>query len=583
MIDLPEHIENTALSRVFAGPRRSPDAAWFSLPGGRVLFHAGEAADRLYFLMSGRLGVVRREEGQEPHFLGVIRPGEPAGEMSLIAGTPHTASVVALRDSEIMAIPRAAFLKAIQADPEVMSELAHLMILRARHVGGSTAGEPAVFGFVGAHPGAPVHELVAALSAEIRALGFSVEAVGSEVQRAPPEWFSKLEDKYDIVLYGAAYEDGAWKSLVGRQVDRLFCVADATVKAPESLRTNASPPLVEQRLVDLILLRPGDAGPPKDSQTWLDAASFSRLFHIRHGSNADMARLARVVAGRSVGLVLSGGGARAFAHIGVIRALHEAHVPIDFIGGTSMGAIVAGGVACGWDDKEMDWRIRKAFVESSPLDDIAIPIIAMTRGDKVDARMSEHFGDIEIPDLQIPYFCVSTDLTVGSYHVHRRGLLRRALMASIALPGILPPISEGGHVLVDGGVTKNFPTDVMSAIHRGPIVGADVGEARGFTTEDVRAPASLWKWFASGDWRRGPPIVSVLMRSATISTAQELTAAREHVDLMISPDIGPIEIRDWKAYEPAVEAGYRAASAILEKLDKPVTELRRGKDHRQSE
>src|SRR5581483_11504915 len=117
---------------------------------------------------------VQRADGQEPQFLGVIRPGEPAGEMSMIAGTPHTATVVALRDSELMAMPRAAFLQAIQRDPAIMAELAHLMILRARHVGGGSAGEPAVFGFIGLCPGAQVRALVDRLEAALSALGYSV-------------------------------------------------------------------------------------------------------------------------------------------------------------------------------------------------------------------------------------------------------------------------------------------------------------------------------------------------------------------------------------------------------------------------
>ena len=575
MVDLPGNLEDTALARLFLGHKRAPEAAWFSLPGGRVLFHTGEDADRLYFLVAGRLGVVQRHEGQEPSFIGVIRPGEPAGEMAMFAGAPHSATVVALRDSELMALPRAAFLQAVRKDPEIMPELAHLMILRARHAQSTEAGEPAVFGFVGSTPGAPVRELVDALEQHIRRLGYAVAAAGPEVQHAPTEWFSQLEDRHDVILYAAAYEDTVWKALVGRQVDRLFCVGLGDAPPPPDLLSFAAPPLLEQRLVDVLLCRPESAGLPQGSDAWQEAAPFARLFHLRLGRPADTERLARVIVGQSVGLVLSGGGARAYAHIGVVRALHEARVPIDFLGGTSMGAIIAAGVAMGWSDEELDWRIRKAFVESSPLDDIALPLIAMSHGRKVHARMIEHFGETQIADLELPFFCVSSDLTTGAYRLHRRGGLSQALQASIALPGILPPVIDHDHVLVDGAVTKNFPADIMRSMHLGPIVGVDVAEARGLTGEDVKTPASLWRWLLSGAWRRGPPIVSVLIRSATISTAHEMAAAREQTDVLILPDIGPVEIRDWKAYEPAVEAGYRAAVAALEGLERPLPELRR--------
>ena len=574
MVSLPQHIEDTALSRLFIGPKRSPEVAWFSLPGGRVLFHAGEEPDKLYFLLAGRLGVVRRDEGQEPQFLGVIRPGEPAGEMAMIAGTTHTATVVALRDSELMALPRSAFLGISQRDPTVMAELAHLMIVRARHTAGATS-EPAVFGFTSLCPSASVRSLVDALESEILRLGYTVAAAGAEVQSAPTEWFSNLEEQHDFVLYAAEYDQPGWRAIVGRQVDRLFFVGAGAEQPPPDVRSYASPPLLEQQLADLILLHRPGATAPTGSGVWMDATPASRLFHMRQGDPQDVARLARTLIGQSVGLVLSGGGARAYAHIGVIRALHEASVPIDFVGGTSMGGIIAAGVAMGWSDEELDWRIRKAFVDTSPLSDIALPLIAMTRGEKVRHRLHEHFGDVKIPDLWLPFFCVSSDLTSGVYHLHKRGLLRQALRASIALPGILPPVSDGGHVLVDGAVTKNFPTDIMRSVHLGPTIGVDVAEARGLTAEDIETPASIWKWLLSGAWRQGPPIVSVLIRSATISTAHEAAAAREYTDLLVVPDIGPVEIQDWKAYDVAVEAGYRAAAEILEKLDHPVTELRR--------
>src|SRR6201999_2530832 len=125
----------------------------------------------------------------------------------------------------------------------------------------------------------------------------------------------------------------------------------------------------------------------------------------------DPRRLARAITGQSVGLVLSGGGARAYAHVGAIRALREANCPIDFIGGASMGAIIGAGVALGWDDAEIDRRIRKAFVETNPLSDYMLPVVSLTHGHKVDARLKEHFGDVMIEDLALPYFAVSTNLT----------------------------------------------------------------------------------------------------------------------------------------------------------------------------
>jgi NTE family protein len=573
--NLPDIPQDSALAQLFSEERAQGDAAWFSLPGGAVLYEAGEPADQLYFVRAGRLGVFRKDESHEPQFLGVIRPGEPAGEMALIAGAPHSAQVVALRDSEIFALPRQAFFDACEADTRVMTELARLMILRTRQAASNSgAGEPSVFGFITAGEGIVLRPLVDRVARDIGRLGYGVTVVGAEAAHAPTEWFSEVERTHDFVLYLAEAGDLGWRQLVSRQVDRLFRVARGG-RAPPPAPAASPPPLQAQRLVDLILIDPAKAGPVAGSAAWMDAIEPARIFHLRRDDAADGRRIARVLTGQSVGLVLSGGGARAYAHMGAVKALRERDVPIDFVGGASMGAIVAAAVAMGWGIEEIDRRIREAFVDTSPLDDIALPLLAMTHGIKVSDRLAHHFGDVLIEDLRLPFFCVSSNLTTGAYHVHRRGRLRDALRASISLPGVLPPATDGHNVLVDGAVLKNFPADVMRAGQLGPIVGVDVTRGRSITAEDVARPESVWRWLISGQWRKGPPIVSLLMRAATVSSGRDLAAAREATDLLVTPDLAGVEIRDWSAFAPAVKGGYEATIAALDKLDRPVTELRR--------
>lgn len=576
MAALTDSLPNSALTRLFAREINAGRAAWFSLPGGASLYEAGEEADRFYLLRAGRLGAFRHLEGHETQFLGVIRPGEPAGEMALIAGAPHSATMTALRDSEVLALSRDDFFKAVEHDPTVMTELARLMILRTRQSStGRVMGEPSVFGFIGVSPGIEVRPLVNDIAGRIGKLGYRATIVGAEALQAPTEWFSNVERDHDFVLYVAETDEPAWKSLVGRQGDRLFRVADGQAAPPLAPDTSAAEPLLAQQLVDLIVLHPPHCATPRGGGAWMQAMRPARLFHLREGAPADADRMARVLTGQSVGLVLSGGGARAYAHVGAIRALRERGDPIDFVGGVSMGAIIAAGLAMGWDDPELEARIRQAFVDSSPLDDIAFPMIAMTRGEKVRARLAEHFGDRLIEDLWLPFFCLSANLTTGAYQLHRAGLVREALRASISLPGVLPPVTIDNNVLVDGAVVKNFPADVMRSIQLGPIVGIDVGRGRSIEATDVHPPPSLWRWLLSGEWRRGPPIVSVLIRAATVRSGPELELAHQDTDVLVQPNVDMIEIRDWKAFEPAVEAGYTATCEVLDALTRPVIDLRR--------
>jgi NTE family protein len=154
-------------------------------------------------------------------------------------------------------------------------------------------------------------------------------------------------------------------------------------------------------------------------------------------------------------------------------------------------------------------------------------------------------------------------------------LIRDVLLASLSLPGLLPPVTVGEDVMVDGAVLNNFPADVMRTLHNGPIVGVDVGRGRSIEARDVQAPKSIIRWLLSGDWRNGPPIVSVLMRAATVTAARETAEARSATDVLVLPDVDSIEIRDWKAYEPAVAEGRRATLSALAVIDGTVTDLRR--------
>lgn len=561
-----------ALSRLFDRRADTP-ASWFALTGGERLFAAGDDPDFLYLLRSGRLGVFRQDdEGRPARFLGVVRPGEPVGEMALIAGTPHTASVAALRDSEVLALPREAFFEAARTSPELMVELARLMIRRARQHD-DAAAEPNVFGFIAARP-QPIRAFVERIAAAIMAEGFTCQVIDHSALSSVSEWFSRVEDAHDYVLYVAEQDEPAWAALCARQVDRLFVVGNA-VNAPPTYLPHRQGREVWSQLTDLILLRDPRMTRPANTAVWLDALHPARWFHAVEGSSTDAARMARVLTGRAVGLVLSGGGARAYAHIGAVKALREAGVPLDFIGGASMGAVVGAGPALGWSDDELDRHIRHAFVRSDPLSDIAFPIIAMTRAGKVARLLEEAYGDIDIADLPTPFFIVSANLTTGRIEVHRRGLLRRAMRASIAIPGVMPPVVMDGQVLVDGAVIKNFPTDVMRRLNPGPLIGVDMSQTRGVDPQALQNPPSWWKWLLSGDWKRGPPIVSILMRSATVTGDAEMDASRAETDVLILPRPDGVDIRDWKAYDPVVAAGHAATTAALAALDGPVQDLRR--------
>lgn len=570
MASSPTDTLAAALSRAFEDARDNR-ASWFALTRGERLFSTGDPADTLYLLRAGRLGVFRRDDTRAAHMTAVVKPGEPVGELAMLAGTSHMSDVVALRNSDVLALPREAFFDAARNDPLLMTELGQIMLKRARERGGGT--EPNVFGFISAR-GRPIRAFVERVARAIESQGATCQVIDSSALTSASEWFARIEDTHDYVLYVSESNEPNWAALCARQVDRLFLVGAADCPPPPI------PPVADDwddagQRTDLILLRDPSQARPSNTRAWLDALKPGRWFHAVEGLYADTERIARLITGSAVGVVLSGGGARAYAHIGALKALREAGTPIDFIGGASMGAIIGAGPALGWSDEELEHHIRQAFVLSDPLADIAPPIIAMTHARKVKALMKEAFGDVQIEDMLLPFFAVSTNLTSGKLEVHREGMLRHALRASISIPGVMPPVVMNGQVLVDGAVLRNFPSDVMRRLNGGPVVGVDVSMTRGVDPEALENPPSWWRWILSGAWKHGPPIVSILMRSATLSSDAERMQARAETDLLILPTPDGIDIRNWKAYEPGVAAGYEAARAALDSLNGPVERLHR--------
>jgi NTE family protein len=297
--------------------------------------------------------------------------------------------------------------------------------------------------------------------------------------------------------------------------------------------------------------------------------------HVREGRAADLAYLSRMVGGRAVGLVLAGGGARGFAHLGVIRALREAGIPIDLVGGTSMGAIIAAGAAFEWDDAELLERMHHVFGINSPVNDYTLPIIALVRGQKVARRLRHHFGEMTMESTWRPLFAVSTNLTTCLAHVHDAGPIWRAMRATSALPGILPPIIENGEVLVDGAVMNNFPVDIMQSRRRGPVIGVDMPADKGFVSqvgdfEDL----SAYRRFQG---RRGHPVnvFSVISRTATASSLTHTLRARKLADLLIDPEVRHVGLLHWHTLRSTADAAYAYTMAQLEERGVSYTSLLR--------
>jgi NTE family protein len=565
-----EDVGDAALRRLLA------EADWFGLPGGTQLARDGENDRAVFLVVTGSLGVFVDEEEGPRRLVATVPAGETVGEMSLLTGEPHSATLVALRDTELLRIGPKAFDMLLTRYPRVMFNLLRIVVRRLRQTTrrANQRTRPKTFAFIPLQRGLENEPTARALTQALVKMGAKAAVLDSSAAEETTDWFNRFEAEHDVVFYQGDRPNSTWTSFCLRQADRVLLIARADETLPLHpfehryfRREMSAPP-------ELLLVHGNGStrrGVPQHIELRRDL--FGTHHHMRLGDSSDIARLARFVGGCAVNIVLAGGGARGFAHIGVLRALREAGVPFDYISGTSMGGIVAAGMAMEWTIEELTERVRNAFVVNKPLSDYTVPLIALFRGAKVSALLQKHFGDVRIEDMPKPFFCVSSDLTSGRDYVHRSGVLWRALRASVALPGILPPVTtEGGHLLVDGGVMNNLPVDIMAAEARGPIIAVDVSGEADLRSDDERyGERSIWTLIRER-MRGTPSIISILMRAGTVGSDLQRRAVRDQADFLFEPPLEGIGMREWKAFDRAVAQGYAHAILEIEKHGVPLSD-----------
>jgi len=558
------------------------------IPSGRSLFTAGSPSSEVYIVATGRLCAVL-EDGA---IAGWISPLEPIGEIGALVEEPRKASVHAVRDSVLVRIPSQHLYAVIGQYPAALVEMTRVVIhrLRANQRAQQLAAQRRTrnFAVIPALPeadaGRVARELVQALSASCStqlmdaatvdaALGAGVSGTridGGSVNTRLVEYLNQAELQNEHLLYLANANPDAWSRRCMRQADRILLVVDAqtpayvTAMIDELRRSGTRAP------VDLVVIRPEGSG-PGPVLSWLEFAGARAHYFVRRGNAADSASLARQLIGRGIGLVLGGGGARGFAHIGLLRAMRELDIPVDATGGSSMGAFFAALAACGYDHHEMLHIARETYVNNNYLNDYLFPTVALIRGRKFVRRLHSIFDERVIEGLRKPFFCVSTNLTRGRQMVHDRGPLYMWVAASMAVPGVAPPVVYRGELLSDGGVMNNLPTDVMQSHERGPILASDVSNEGGLGAPGIEGPDPEGLFQLKGEGER-PRLFSIIFRTATLTSESGTAQRAARADVYLRMPVNGIGMFDWKRLDEVVERGYRHA---IEQLASQRTRLLR--------
>lgn len=555
------------------------------LHSGQPLYGEDDPPTYFYVVVSGRLRVTSGGD-----LLGYVGRGEPVGEMGVITGEPRTSSVHALRDTVLLRIAQAPLLALLNREAPTLMAMTRLMLNRLRQYQrtrrrAATRAQGAL-AILPASNSVPVKVLAEALvrrlggwpAARLITAAHVDAALGEGAAQTPFEdiagcqrlrhWLNDLESRHPYLVLAAHSDADVWAMRCLRQADRVLVMAEADDEPTPIAALHGLPEGKLLSPVELVLLRP-EGDPSPHTRAWCEMAGARAHYFVHPWSEADIGALARQITGRGVGLVLGGGGARGFAHIGLVRALNQLQIPVDITGGTSMGAFVSAMLACGFDPVEMSHVARETFVNNNYLNDYVLPAVSLIRGRRFFNRLIEIFGDRQIEELRRSYYCISTNLSSGATVVHDHGLLAAWVGTSMAVPGVAPPVAWEGDLLCDGGVVDNLPTDVMQALERGSIIASSVSQVG-----DLRAlgygqgapdPEALFKW-KKGEMLR-PRFSEILIRSATL-TADTLFRkdAIERADIDIHMPVQDVGMFAWKRLDELVERGYEHAMQRLEPL-----------------
>ncbi|CAI5666657.1 unnamed protein product [Oreochromis niloticus] len=608
---------------------------WMAVEAGRAVYRQGEKSDSTFIVLSGRLrSVIMKEDGKK-ELIGEYGRGDLIGVVEALTRQNRATTVHAVRDSELAKLPEGALRSIKRKFPQVVTRLIHLLgqkILQqvngpltarslALHTPGSKwdAGNQAsnlsTVAVLPVSEEVPLTAFTLELQHALLAIGptllltsgiikqrLGTAALDSVHEYRLSSWLGQQEDIHRIVLYQTDYTLTPWTQRCIRQADCIIIVGlgeqDPTVGELERMLEGSAVRAQKQ----LVLLHREDGPAPKGTVDWLNMRSwisrhlhlacprrvfsrrsqpkllelYQRVFEKPADRHSDFSRLARVLTGNAIALVLGGGGARGCSQVGIMRALCEAGIPVDLIGGTSIGSLMGALYA---EDRSLsrlrirarEWAMEMTSVFRKVLD-LTYPITSMFSGASFNSGINNVFKSKQIEDLWIPYFNITTDITASAMRVHTDGSLWRYVRASMSLSGYLPPLCDpkDGHLLMDGGYINNLPADVARSMGAKVVIAIDVGSRDETNLTNYGDSLSGW-WLL---WKRLNPLaekVKVLnmaeiqTRLAYVCCVRQLESVKssDYCEY-IRPPIDRYRTLEFGKFDEIAEVGYQHGKTVFD-------------------
>lgn len=579
---------------------------WVEIPGGATLMSQGEPGESMYLTVSGRLRAYVRDSdnpGGPQRRVADMGRGQVIGEISLFTDAPRSATVVAVRDSVLVRLTKDVFKTLLASSAQVSIALTRQIIQRLQTGTARNAAaqeRPVAMGLLPVTDGVDLQRFGERLARQLGRIGrvrvvdsttvdaelhesgiAQREGADATANRRIAMLLDDIEARHDFVLLLADPAPTPWTRRVSRHCDELLLLADARAEPAihpiEEHCLMRRAPLAEAAEI-LVLLHPEETRCPQGTQRWLDRRPVADHVHVRPSLDRDMARLARIQSRTAVGLVLAGGGARGFAHLGIYRALQEQGVEVDCVGGTSIGSVMAAYVASDQPLAAVMANARRAFRTNPTGDWSLLPLLSLIKGQRLRRILQEAVEGLvgfpaQIEDLWKNCYCVATNYSKASEQVVRRGSLVKSLLASISIPGALPPVVHEGDLLCDGGTFNNFPVDVMRGMRGvGTVIGVDLNfrKPRRIDLDDIPSSWALLRDRLRPKARRRfrlPSLASYLMNVTILYSMSRQRQSQQLTDLYFNPPMDRVGMLQWNRFEQIVQQGYAHGTDVLAKLD----------------
>jgi len=566
------------------------------IPANQQVIKQNQVSQELLIVIHGRLQKRRFNAVDAPTIVSVIGRGEAIGEKNVIGEYSNSSEILAIRDSLVASLKRSSFEKLLLRYPlEINQTLVKSIIRQSDDMAYHKAHSAETFAIIPLSDNFTLSELSGILAEQLNGHGMTSVVDSKRVNDSFHDdniaqitftdnrndsllqWLSAQENAHRHIIYSIDTSLTNWTHRCLRQADHLLFIAKATDDSTISD--------FEQSIIDeisgkcakrtLILVHDDDTLVPSSSSQWLEKRSLDMHHHVRIKNTSDFGRVARFLTGNAVGLVLGGGGARGFAHIGVIRALQELNIPIDLVGGNSMGAVIAAECAMQWDCDKMISKTRQLCIEG---DEFTLPIVSLFSGRKITQSLKNLFTNVDIDDLWHRFYSVSCNISRATMMTHKSGSLFSAVLNSNTPPGLFPPQVSKGDLLVDGALLNNVPVDVMREYNAGGIVIAVDVNSREDLLHNSKNEGGIsgWKLLLNklnpmAETIRYPNMLEILTRASMIGgLANRKKMMNGIADLYLQLPVNNFSLGAYKQGDKIAQQGYEHAIKELKEWQKSL-------------